>query len=136
MPNNIKRNKLNILQNISNFGNIFILLTILIKVQTIWFFKTIPTLRNRYYIITPNNIIFLNNDYNNYDIKVQFNNEQMIESEEDYEKISYGRFNNITLDQPHLLIIKNYVYALSDSGNIYCNDNLQSWNLYIYHILL
>ena len=128
MPNNIKRNKLNILQNISNFGNIFILLTILIKVQTIWFFKTIPTLRNRYYIITPNNIIFLNNDYNNYDIKVQFNNEQMIESEEDYEKISYGRFNNITLDQPHLLIIKNYVYALSDSGNIYCNKFINEIN--------
>ena len=128
MSKNIKRIKLNIIQYISNFVNIFILLILLIKVRTFPFFKTIPTLRNRYYIITPTKIIFLNNDYNNYDTKVEFIKEQMIDSEEDYEKISYGRFNNLTLDDPHLLIIKDYVYALSDSGNIYCNVLLNEIN--------
>ena len=128
MSKNIKRNELNIIQNISNIVKLFILLILLVKVKTFSFFKTIPTLRNRYYIITPNKIIFLNNDYGNYDIKVEFNNDQMIESEEDFEKISYGRFNNITLDQPHLLIIKDYVYALSDSGNVYCNKLINEIN--------
>ena len=121
MSKNIKRNKFNILQSISNFINIFILLVLLIKVKTFSFFKAIPTIRNRYYIITPNKLIFLNNINNNYDTKVEFNNDQMIQSEEDYGKVSYGRFNDIDIDLPHLIIIKDYVYALSDSGNVYCD---------------
>ena len=128
MSKNIKRNKFNILQYISNFINIFILLILLIKIKTFAFFKTIPTIRNRYYIITPNKLIFLNNIKGNYDTKVEFNNEQMIESQEDYGKISYGRFNNITFELPHLIIIKNYVYALSDGGNVYCDKLLEEIN--------
>ena len=128
MSKNIKRNKFNILQSISNFINIFILLVLLIKVKTFSFFKAIPTIRNRYYIITPNKLIFLNNINNNYDTKVEFNNDQMIQSEEDYGKVSYGRFNDIDIDLPHLIIIKDYVYALSDSGNVYCDKLLEEVN--------
>ena len=128
MSKNIKRNKFNILQSISNFINIFILLVLLIKVKTFAFFKVIPTIRNRYYIITPNKLIFLNNFNNNYDTKAEFNNAQMIQSEEDYEKVSYGRFNDIDINLPHLIIIKDYVYALSDSGNVYCNKSLEEVN--------
>jgi len=128
MSKNLKTNRLNIHQNISNVLNIFILLILFIKINSFSFFKTIPTLNNRYYIITPYKLIFLNNYHNNYDTKVTFIDNQLIESEEDYEKISYGRFNNITIDQPNLLMIKNYVYALSDSGNVYCNKLIDEIN--------
>ena len=128
MSKNIKRNKFNILQYISNFINIFILLVLLIKVKTFAFFKAIPTIRNRYYIVTPDKLIFLNNINNNYDTKVEFNNEQMIQSEEDYGKVSYGRFNDIDINLPHLVIIKDYVYAVADSGNAYCNTKIEEIN--------
>ena len=121
-----KGNRLNIHQFNSIFLNIFILLFLTIKIKTFSFFKTIPTLDNRYYIITPDNLIFLNNYKNNYDIKVEFTNDQIIESEDEYEKISYGRFNGET--QANLLIIKNYIYAISDNGNAFCNHLIDEIN--------
>ena len=115
MSKNAQRNKFNIHQCISKSMNIFIfiLLFIIIKVKTFSFFKTIPTLNNRYYIICPNKIIFLNNYLNKYDIKEELENDQIIESEDEYEKISYGRLDGITIDQAQLLIIKDYIYELS-----------------------
>ena len=121
-----KGNRLNIHQFNSIFLNIFILLFLAIKIKAFSFFKTIPTLDNRYYIITPDNLIFLNNYKNNYDIKVEFTNDQIIESEDEYEKISYGRFNGET--QANLLIIKNYIYAISDNGNAFCNHLIDEIN--------
>ena len=130
MSKNAQRNKFNIHQCISKSMNIFIfiLLFIIIKVKTFSFFKTIPTLNNRYYIICPNKIIFLNNYLNKYDIKEELENDQIIESEDEYEKISYGRLDGITIDQAQLLIIKDYIYELSDSGNIYCKKVISGIN--------
>jgi hypothetical protein len=108
------------------FFNIFILLILTIKIKTFSFFKTIPLLNNKYFIITPDNLIFFNNNYNTNDIKVYFNNEQKTESEDEYEKISYGRFNAET--QAQLLLIKNYIYAISDDGNAYCNHIIDEIN--------
>ena len=121
-----KRNSFNIHQCIPNFLNLFILLFLVMKIKAFSFFKTIPTLYNRYYIITPNKLIFLNNYGNNYDTKVEFNNAQIIESQDEYEKISYGRFNVET--QAHLLIIKDYIYAISDNGNAFCNHIINEIN--------
>jgi len=126
MSKNDKRNRLNIHHFNSIFLIIFILLFLITKIKTFSFFKTIPTLNNRYYIITPNNLIFLNNYFNNHDTKVEFINDQIIESEDEYEKISYGRFNEESV--AHLLIIKNYIYAISDNGNAYCNHLLDEIN--------
>ena len=124
-----KGNRLNIHQFNSIFLNILILLLLIIKIETFSFFKTIPTFNNRYYIITPNILIFYNNYKNTSDPKVEFNNDQIIESEDEYEKISYGRFNGINDEtQAHLLIIKNYVYAISDNGNVYCNHIIYEIN--------
>jgi len=118
--------RLNIHKFKSIFLNIFILLFLTIKIKAFSFFKTIPTLNNRYYIIAPNNLIFLNNYSNNYDIKVELINDQIIESEDEYEKISYGRFIGET--KAHLLIIKNYIYAISDDGNAFCNHIIDEIN--------
>ena len=58
--------------------------------------------------------------------KYIFTFDQIIQSEEDLEKIYYGRFNedSVTL----LLIVKDYVYALSDSGSYVCNKKLNEIN--------
>ena len=75
MSKNAKENRLNMFQFNSIFLNIFILLLLTIKIKTFSFFKTIPLLNNKYFIITPDNLIFFNNNYNTNDIKVYFNNE-------------------------------------------------------------
>ena len=107
---------------------IYILLIVIIKIQTIAIFKTIPTINNRYYFITPDKIIFLNNNNNNHDTKVNFTNNQIIESEEDYEKISYGKFDQATEDKAHLLIVKDYIYAITDTGTVFCSRELSGIN--------
>ena len=124
----MQRNRFNIHQYISKTLNIFILLFIIIKVKALPFFKTIPTLNNRYYIIYPNKIVFLNNNNNNYETKKELENDEIIESEDDYEKISYGRYDGVTLDQGNLLIIKDYIFELSDSGNAYCKKQIDGIN--------
>ena len=126
MSKNPKRNRFIIHQNIAYFLNIFILLFLIIKIKTFSFFKTIPTLNNSYYIITPNILFFLNNYENNYDIKIEFSSDQKIESEDEYEKISFGRFND-GIDT-HLLIIKDYIYAISYNRSSYCNRVINEIN--------
>ena len=125
---NIKINIFNIHQYISKPINIYILLFIIVKIQTIAFFKTIPTINNKYYIITPDKIIFLNNDKGNYDTKYNLTDNQIIKSEDEYEKVSYGKFNQAPINQSHLLIIKDYIYAISDEGNLYCGKEINEIN--------
>ena len=121
---NIKINIFNIHQYISKSLNIYILLFLIVKIETFAFFKTIPAINNKYYIITPDKIIFLNNNSGNFNTKVELTNNQIIESEEEYEKVSYGKFNEAPIDQAHLLIIKDYIYAISDEGNVFCKAEL------------
>ena len=128
MSKNVQNNRFNIHQYISKSLNIFILLFIIIKVKALPFFKTIPTLNNRYYIIYPNKIVFLNNHNNNNDVKKELENDEIIGSEDEYEKISYGRYYGATLDQAQLLIIKDYIFELSDSGNVYCKKQMDGIN--------
>jgi hypothetical protein len=125
---NIKINIFNIHQSISKAMNIYILLFLIVKIQTIAFFKTIPAINNKYYIITPDKIIFLNNNSGNYGSKANLTNNQIIQSEDEYEKVSYGKFNEAPISQAHLLIIKDYVYAITDEGNLYCTSELSEIN--------
>lgn len=69
----------------------YIFLFLIIKIQSIPFFKTIPAINNKYYIITPDKIIFLNNNKGNYDTKLNLTNNQIISNEDEYEKVSYGK---------------------------------------------
>lgn len=77
---NIKINIFNIHQYISKSLNIYILLFLIVKIETFAFFKTIPAINNKYYIITPDKIIFLNNNSGNFNTKVELTNNQIIES--------------------------------------------------------
>ena len=114
----IKINQFNIHQYISNSMNIYILLILIIKIQTITFFNAIPTINNQYYFITEDKIIYHNNNNNTYDTKFEFDSNQMIQSDEEYETISYGRFNQELESQGNLLIIKGYIYSLTDTGSV------------------
>ena len=125
---NIKINIFNIHQCISKAMNIYIFLFLIVKIQTLAFFKAIPTMNNKYYIITPDKIIFLNNDSGNFNTKVDLTNYQIIKSEDEYEKISYGKYYQAPISQAHLLIIKDYIYAISDDGNIFCETQLSEIN--------
>ena len=125
---NVKINIFNIHLYISKSMNIYILLLLIIKIQTLAFFKTIPTINNKYYIITPDKIIFLNNDSGNNNIKVNLKENQIIQTEDEYEKISYAKFNDAPTNQTHLLIIKDYIYAITDEGNYYCNYKISVIN--------
>ena len=126
MAKNVEKFILSFYINHVNFIYILIILMKAIKICSFSFFKTIPTLNNRYYMITPTNIIFYNNFESRPDTKHIFKNDQIIASEEDLEKIYYGRFNEIS--SAHLLIIKDYVYAISDVGDNYCNKKLDEIN--------
>ena len=126
MTKNVEKYILSFYINHVNFIYILIILIKAIKIGSFSFFKTIPTLNNRYYMITPTNIIFFNNIANMQVPKYIFTFDQIIQSEEDLEKIYYGRFNEDSVT--HLLIVKDYVYALSDSGNYVCNKKLDQIN--------
>ena len=109
-----------------NFICILIILLNSITIHSFSFFKTIPTLNNRYYIITPTNITFFNNIINIQDSKYSFVGDQIISSEDDFEKVNYERFN--VYSDAHLLIVKDYMYAISDVGSYFCNKKLEQIN--------
>ena len=117
----------NIKINIFNIHQ-YILLFLIVKIQSIPFFKTIPAINNKYYIITPDKIIFLNNNKGNYDTKLNLTNNQIISNEDEYEKESYGKFNQAPTNHSHLLIIKDYIYAITDEGNLYCSYEISEIN--------
>ena len=103
--------------SIKNFIILFISVINPIFSQSFSFLKTFPAINNRYYMVSSESLIFFNNYNNNYDIKHSFSEAQKIITEAEKEMISYGRFNE---DSPsNLLIIKNYIYAISDIGNLY-----------------
>ena len=124
----IKINIFNIFQYISKPMNKYILLFLIVKIQTIAFFKTIPAINNKYYIITPDKIIFLNNNNGDYGSKATLTNNQIILSEDEYEKVSFGKFNEAPINQAHLLIIKDYIYAITDGGTLICTSELSEIN--------
>ena len=126
MTKNVEKYILSFYINHVNFIYILIILMKAIKIGSFSFFKTIPTLNNRYYMITPTNITFFNNIRTIQDPKHTFIDDQIIGSEEDLEKIYYGRFNEYS--EAHLLIVKDYVYALSDGGSYFCNKKLNEIN--------
>ena len=132
----IKINQFNIHQYIPNPMNIYILLILIIKIQTIEFFNAIPTINNQNYIITEDKIIYYNNNNNIYDTKFEFDNDQMIQSDEEYETICYGRFNQeLESDQGHLLIIKGYIYSITDTGNVSLFRKLSGMSNELSHII-
>ena len=112
----------------SNFSkNITIIFfLILIKIESLPYLQTLPTIDNRYYIVFSRGIVFMNNFSNNFDWKHEFNDDQIITSEEDFEKIYLKNFNNKI--EWGILIVKNYIYDLSLRGNIFCNKKLEEIN--------
>ena len=112
----------------SNFSkNITIIFfLILIKIESLPYLQTLPTIDNRYYIVFSRGIVFMNNFSNNFDWKHEFNDDQIITSEEDFEKIYLKNFNNKI--EYGILIVKDYIYDLSLRGNIFCTKKLEEIN--------
>ena len=109
----------------SNFKLLIIFLIFIIKSKiflSISSFYTIPTINNRYYMINSLRIIFYNNIESRPDIKHNFTDQQKITTEEEAQMISYGRFYGSAT--ANLLIIKDYIYAISDTGSIFCNQQI------------
>ena len=126
MAKNVERNILSFYINRINIIHILIIFMKAIKSYSFSFFKTIPTLNNRYYMITPTNLVFYNNIESRPDPKHTFLDDEIITSEEDLEKIYYGRFTEIST--AYLLIVKDYIYAISDGGDCFCNRKLDEIN--------
>ena len=98
---------------INKYKILYILILFIINIKTIQSFSSLyafSAVNNRYYMITPKNIYFLNNYNNNRDSKHIFENDQNITSEEDSQMISHGRF--FGGEDKTLLIVKDYLYAL------------------------
>ena len=81
--------------------------------QTISNFKIIYIYDSYYYIITIEKIYFFNNNNNLRLFVYKFESNLTITKEEETDMISYGRFK-YNSDSQNLLIIKNYIYSLSN----------------------
>ena len=105
---------------------IFIILNfLLIKIYSLPYLQTLPAINNRYYIVFSKGIKFLNNIYNNIDWKHIFVDDEIITNEAESEMVYLNNFEN---DTKGLLIVKDYVYGLLLTGNIFCNKKLDEIN--------
>ena len=109
--------------------SIFMLLNcflILKKIVSLPYFQTLPTIKNRYYIVFSNGIMFFFFFINYYDLKYLFLPKQAITNEVELEKISFNNFYDDI--ENGLLIVKDYLYGLSLTGNIFCYEYLSKIN--------
>ena len=84
--------------------------------QTNEYCKLISFYNNDYYIITLNEISFYNNDQKTTNVIHQFDEDQIITSSEILQMISYGSF----FQDLNFILIKDYLYLVTDSGSFLC----------------
>ena len=101
--------------------NLFSFIIIINRIQSISYLYTLSVAYNLYFRITPNYISFFSNYDNNDEIRHTFEGDQMLTSEEDTQMISHGKF--FDKEDITLLMVKDYVYILTDYGAIHCSPN-------------
>ena len=116
--------------NIFIFQKIILLTFVLkfINIKSLQNFKSIYLSNDCYLIVRPENITIFNNIYNNINLTYQFVGDQIINTTEESEMISFGIFKNDSI-APNLLIVKNYIYAIQNQ-NYLCNDELKDIDKY------
>ena len=87
-------------------------------------FQTISLLNHYCIIITYNDILFSNSMTNNINSKHTFNNSEIITSKEELEMFSYGRFYTYVNNNISLLLVKHFIYSITDDGNLYCDGEI------------
>ena len=112
--------------NIFNIKIIFLFLNFtLIRIKTeveLPNFKIVYLSEDKYYIITQEKIFFYISEPESLDNAYIFNENQRISTEDEFERISFGKFKNTT-NAANLLLVKNYLYAIIDSY-YYCNTEI------------
>ena len=87
-------------------------------------FQTITLLNKYCIIITYNDILFYNSETNNINSKHTFVNDEIITSDEELEMFSYGRFHKYVHEDINLLLVKHFIYTITDYGNLYCDAEI------------
>ena len=107
-----------------NLFHIFIFCLIIfikiINIQSKEYCKIITYSNHNYYIITQNKILFYNNAMKTTNEILTFVNDQIITQSEDLKMISSATFNSLI----NIILIKYYIYILSDEGMCYFNKKL------------
>ena len=100
------------------------------KIESFQNFKAFsdPKDSNSYYIITSNNISYYNNFI--FETKINLPDSLIITTESEFALISLDYFKNAE-NIPDLLIIKNYIYAVS-AGNVICYSKFNELDSSVY----
>ena len=120
-----KNTDLNLYQK-NTFKIFFLVLIFLINIkysQSFEYFKSIPLGRNNYYIVTTDKLLYYDAGSNTNNTVHTFEDDQKILTKEEFDIISFNKFNQANAPIC-LLIIKHFVYAISENGVLFCIKNL------------
>ena len=95
--------------------SLLIIILIIKKIETILNFKAIYLNEESYYIINHDGIYFYNFSNNSYESKLLFT--QKLETENDFEMISYDTFNDSNLILSTLILVKANIYLINNDNS-------------------
>ena len=110
----------------SNFFFVFLLISVIRFSHPIILpnIQIIYLSQNKYYIITADQIYFYISSPEGVANPYSFNDNQKITTAEESEMVSYGIYKNTNVNLAHLVIVKNYIYAILDQ-TYYCNAAIE-----------
>ena len=102
---------------------VFIIITIkTINTQTNKHSKVLTLPNNNSYIVYSNGILFYNYNDNSCTIIMAFNEDQILNSDEEFDMVFFGSY--FELPSLYVIVVKQYSYAVDIDGGYYCYSTL------------